>query len=657
MGLKTKFKNYFTRIKKIEALKKDFSEKEIKALKSSGNKKNILFNSIEKPLVSIIICLNKEVRQVFFFSALKERTSSKIDYEVIIVPENSHEKYDFSKFGAVTLDKNVNFVEKINHAIHLAKGEYIYFLSSQLVVSENYLEEAISIFENFADAGIVGSQIILKGNTSQGLFFDGKLNELKPKPAYYPDLNHVQRVDFFSEFSFLIKKTNDFGEVTQLNNELGSAHLAIADLCFDYKFRQNKQAYLTPFSKVYGLANSSKTATQNFSNSDKFKAKWQDAIQNIKSKTAEERIEELYKNKSIIFFSGIFPEHDKDSGSNRLKEIIEGFYDLDYLVTIVSKNTLFENSYIEKYLRMGISVFYEHDEKVSTEKYIENQKLNPEKVWFYGPNSMKKYFNTIEKNFTSSKTIFDMIDVHFLRYKRALELHPNRISIIKRYKKYFFIETQIAKNVDLVVAISDIEKKVMSEYLDPEKIITISNIHYPKTQLEDVKSFEDKSDLIFIGSAHTPNIDAIYYIYQEIMPIVWGKFPDVNLKIVGNVNEHINDINHPNVHFLGYVENIEQIFNDVKMMVAPLRYGAGVKGKIGQAFEYYLPVVTTEIGAEGMFLENGENAMIADDALNFANSIIELYQNKELWEKLSNNSEKSLYPFSKEKLRETILEI
>jgi len=654
MGLKTKFKNYFARIKKIEALKKDFSEKETKALKNSGNKKTISFNSPEKPLVSIIICWNKEIRPDFFFHALKERTSSNINFEVIVVAENSNDKYDFSKLGAITLlDKNGNFIEKINHAIHIAKGEYLYFLSNQLVVSENYLEEAISIFNNFPDAGIVGSQIISKGTASQGLFFDGKLNESQPKPAYYPDLNHVRRVDFFSEFSFVIKRTNDFGEVIQLNETLGTTSFAIADLCFDYKFRQHKQAYLTPFSKVYGL----KTGIKSFSNSDKFIAKWKDAIQTIKSKTADERIEELYKNKSIIFFSGIFPEHDKDSGSNRLKEIIEGFYDLGYLVTIVSKNTLFENPYIERYLRMGISVFYEHDDKISTEKYIENQKLNPEKVWFYGPNSMKKYFNTIEKNFSDSKTIFDMIDVHFLRYKRALELHPNRISIIKRYKKYFFIETQIAKNVDLVVAISDIEKKVMSEYLDEAKIITISNIHYPKTQFADVKSFEDKSDLIFIGSAHTPNIDAIYYIYQEIMPLVWEKLPGVNLKIVGNVNEHINDINHPNVQFLGYVQNIEEIFNDVKMMVAPLRYGAGVKGKIGQAFEYYLPVVTTEIGAEGMFLENGENALIADDALNFANSIIELYQNKSLWEKLSNNSEKSLYPFSKEKLRETILEI
>ena len=70
-------------------------------------------------------------------------------------------------------------------------------------------------------------------------------------------------------------------------------------------------------------------------------------------------------------------------------------------------------------------------------------------------------------------------------------------------------------------------------------------------------------------------------------------------------------------------------------MIAPLRYGAGVKGKIGQAFEYYLPVITTDIGAEGMNLTNNHHAIITNDSTEFANKIIELYENEELWKKLS----------------------
>ena len=360
--------------------------------------------------------------------------------------------------------------------------------------------------------------------------------------------------------------------------------------------------------------------------------------------------------KTIVFISGTVPTFDQDSGSNRLKEIILEYQKINYNCIICVEGVFENNHYANHFSNLGIIVFKETNnysdyldflKKIGTIDYI----------WFYGPNSLKKYLGPIKKNLKNATTLFDMVDIHFLRYKRALELQPNSISIMKRYRKYFSIETQTAKNVDLVVAISDLEKEVMSEYLDPTKIITISNIHYPKTRLENLKPFENRNDLVFIGSAHTPNIDAIYYIYQEIMPIVWEKLPGVNLKIIGNVNDSIEDINHTNVQFLGYVENIEEIFNETKIMVAPLRYGAGVKGKIGQAFEYYLPVVTTKIGAEGMFLKNRENALIADDAVNFANNIIQLYQDKELWKKLRNNSEKSLYPFSKEKLRDIIKEI
>src|SRR5690606_7535266 len=142
-----------------------------------------------------------------------------------------------------------------------------------------------------------------------------------------------------------------------------------------------------------------------------------------------------------------------------------------------------------------------------------------------------------------------------------------------------------------------------------------------------------------------------------IMPHVWKSNPNIKLNIIGNIKEKITDIDHSKINFLGYVEDIETFFLSNKMMVAPLRYGAGVKGKIGQALEYYLPVVTSTIGAEGMFLENNINACITDNTNTFAEYILELDSNEEKWKLLSNNSENSLHPFSKTKLKETIQQI
>ena len=247
-----------------------------------------------------------------------------------------------------------------------------------------------------------------------------------------------------------------------------------------------------------------------------------------------------------------------------------------------------------------------------------------------------------------------MVDINFLRYKRAIELSPNRISLRKKHTKYFNIETKLAQKADYVVAISDIEKEIMTQYIDPNKLITISNVHYPKVKKENTLDFEEREDLLFIGSTHTPNIDSIYYLYNDIMPIVWQQLPELTVNIIGNVNHEISDINHPNINFLGYVPDIEPLFKSNRMMVAPLRYGAGVKGKIGQAFEYYLPVITSSIGAEGMNLIHNENLLIEDTKEGFANAIINLYTDKMLWQKLQNNSENSLKPFSREKVKSVI---
>ncbi|MEZ4853431.1 glycosyltransferase [Flavobacterium sp.] len=99
---------------------------------------------------------------------------------------------------------------------------------------------------------------------------------------------------------------------------------------------------------------------------------------------------------------------------------------------------------------------------------------------------------------------------------------------------------------------------------------------------------------------------------------------------------------------LGYVENIESYFLSSKFMIAPLRYGAGVKGKIGQAYEYFFyTLITTSIGAEGMNLKNNETALIANNTVEFAKNILKLYNDEELWNKLSKSSSLILEYFQK----------
>lgn len=357
--------------------------------------------------------------------------------------------------------------------------------------------------------------------------------------------------------------------------------------------------------------------------------------------------------KTILFTSRDFPTHDKDSGSNRLKEIILIYKELGYNCILFAPHMFEDNTYVQFYQQLGVIVFVENNKYKNIYEFLSSFK-NVDYVWFNGPLALNLFYKKMKNILPRTKFMYDMVDIHFLRYKRAIELEPARISLKKNYKHFFRLETVIAPQLDYIVAISDKEKDTMAQYADKNKIITISNIHYPKIDISERKNFNESKGIIFIGSIHEPNIDAVKFLYEKIMPLVWKTNPELEVSVIGNVADKLDIKQYPKFKFLGFVESIEEHFMNSRIMVAPLRFGAGVKGKIGQAFEYFFPVVTTDIGAEGMQLTDQKNVLIANDEKTFAEAIIQLNNNEELWNTLSKNSVDSLKPFSIEAVSNTL---
>lgn len=637
----------------------------------------IQFNRFENPKVSIIIPFyNQEIYTWNCLQYLNKNLTDKYSYEIILIDDNSSEAYDFTNATGITIVKNesnLGFLKNINKGINISKGEFIYLLNNDTEVYENFLEELFYVFENHKNVGAVGSMLLNADQSLQeaGSVFmkDFTIHQIvRNREPFYPEVNYIRKVDYCSGCSLLFKKHKDNGDLNLFDEQFAPAYFEETDLCFDLKYNQNKNIYYTPFSKVLhynGITYNDKSKVNQESNNrkeilfktnkEKFYNKWREAVDNIQSECVEERIVEINNNKSIVFFNDCFPEFDKDSGSNRLKEIMNVFVERGFNVSFIYKNTSIKNSYIKTYQKMGINVYYKIYDNKKYESFISNFCASANYVWIYGPNTFERYFEKIKPQFLKAKFVYDMVDIHHLRFKRATELVDNGNNTnYENYLKYEKIELEAAQNSDYVITISDDEKEFMKTKCDENKLITISNIHYTKIKKEQIADFNKRKDIVFIGSTHHPNVDAIYFLYKEIMPIVWAVLPEIKVNVVGNVNTVIKDIIDERIVFHGFVSDVEELFSNSKLMVAPLRIGAGVKGKIGQAFEFYLPVVTTTIGSEGMFLKDQENVLVADDAKLLAESIIELYRNEEIWRKLSLNSEKSLYPFSTEKVNEII---
>ncbi len=368
--------------------------------------------------------------------------------------------------------------------------------------------------------------------------------------------------------------------------------------------------------------------------------------------------------KSILIVDSQIPTFDKDSASNRITEIAK-FLGKHYNVYLVDWRKAIPNVESKKYIKNlndhNVTVYTPFINKygiLKGKKYFINNLLSKiDFVWCHRPELFEYYLDFFRNQASEAKIIYDMVDIHYLRMERGLEIKydKNRAKEVVRYK---YIETELSKKADKVAVISDKEKEFMKAFVDESKLFTVSNVHNLKVQPEDMPPFEERNGIFFIGTfLHDPNVDAVEVLHNQIMPLVWKVLPDLKITIIGSeAPESILKMNSEKFEITGYVEDIIPYYRNCFASVSPLRFGAGVKGKIGQALEYTLPVLTTEIGAEGMFLEDRITALIAgnEDYQKFADNIIAICTEKELWNTLHNNSEKGIYPFSIEAQKQEI---
>lgn len=371
--------------------------------------------------------------------------------------------------------------------------------------------------------------------------------------------------------------------------------------------------------------------------------------------------------KTILIVDSQIPTFDKDSASNRLTEIakfLAKYYNVYLMDWRKSIPTVEFKKYIQNLNDHNVNVYTPFINNFGILKgkkhFLDNLLPKIDFVWCHRPELFEYYLDFFRKNAPHAKIIYDMVDIHYLRMERGLEIKYDK-KRAKELLKYKYIETELCKKADKIAVISDKEKEFMKSFVDESKLVTVSNVHNLKVKPEEMPSFEKREGIFFIGTfLHDPNVDAVEILYHKIMPLVWQKMPDLKITIIGSeAPESIQNMNSEKFEIAGYVEDIIPYYEKCFASVSPLRFGAGVKGKIGQALEYTLPVLTTEIGAEGMFLENRITALISgnDDYQKFADHIIEICTDKELWNTLHNNSEKGIYPFSIDAQRDEVLKL
>jgi glycosyltransferase involved in cell wall biosynthesis/SAM-dependent methyltransferase len=348
---------------------------------------------------------------------------------------------------------------------------------------------------------------------------------------------------------------------------------------------------------------------------------------------------EINTTKNLLFIDYSLPKPDIDAASIYTFLQIKIFISEGYNVSFLPCSLQYEKNYYENLAAEGVTILC-YPQVASIESWlIENVAQFGICVLSRGP-VVWPYLSVIQKHAPKTKLIFNTIDLHFLRELRQAELLNNQ-KLKESSNKTFKQEFDLINSCDLTILLSKDEAYVVRKILPNAKITVLPLVFDNIPGASNESSFESRKDIVFVGSfPHLPNIDAIEYYLAEVHPIVKKLLPDVKVKIIGkNPPKHILDASINNsIEVLGYVQDLKPIYDNIKLSIAPLRFGAGIKGKIANSMCYGVPSVVTPVAAEGMDLKHNQHVLIAQTPEDFAQQIFNAYTDTQLWHKLSLNS-------------------
>jgi O-antigen biosynthesis protein len=380
-------------------------------------------------------------------------------------------------------------------------------------------------------------------------------------------------------------------------------------------------------------------------NRPKFVARWRQQLESehlLPAPTNLRVAANRHRGPHVLVIDHLVPMWDRDSGSQRMLNIIRALLGLGARVTFMPDNLTPLQPYTRILQQMGIEVLY-GQLNVNAELATIGPGLST--AILSRPHVASRWLDTVREFASAATVVYDTVDLHWLREARRSAIGTSAASAFgtgngrvdalgPRAQALRQLELAMIRATDTTLVVSDSERLQVGRDVPDANVLVVPNVH-------DVEPFvpppEDRAGILFVGGfQHPPNIDAAVGLVKEVMPAIWRALGDVRVTIVGShPPPEVRALASSRVDVTGWVEELQPLLDRSRLMVAPLRYGAGMKGKITQALSVGLPVVTTPIGAEGLDGHEEECMLIAEDPRELAAQAIRAYEDDELWRSLS----------------------
>jgi O-antigen biosynthesis protein len=249
--------------------------------------------------------------------------------------------------------------------------------------------------------------------------------------------------------------------------------------------------------------------------------------------------------------------------------------------------------------------------------------------WFHSMDLIGEDIRTWQLD---AKIIVDAVDLEYRRLGIKAEVSHDPIDIAKAGDTRRR-ELAAYANADFIITVSDEERRILARENPNLKLGSLPNIHrFP----EKLTPLSDEPVMIFVGDYRVPpNVDAVQYFCREVLPLIHRQVPAARLLVVGNApTDEIRAFASDRITVTGYVPEVAPYLARSRVSIAPLRYGAGMKGKVGEAMSQGIPVVTTSVGFQGMEVEADKEVLVADTPTAFADAVVRLFHDVQLCNRL-----------------------
>jgi GT2 family glycosyltransferase/SAM-dependent methyltransferase len=609
----------------------------------------IVFPEFTDPTVSVIVPVyrNAELTRACLRS-ISERTTG-ITYEVIVVDDQADPASRRLLSGlqgarVITNDANLGYLRSVNRAAQLARGRWLVLANNDIEVGVGWLEALLSCARSADDIAVV---------TPKYLYPDQSINEAgaivfkdatgynygrgqRATDCYY---NFRRDVDYGSAAALLVRM-DIWREVGGYDERYLPMYYEDVDLCFAARERGMRVVY-EPRAEVThvegasaGTDISSGHKRHQELNREKFAKKWRERLMDQLPPGPDHvrRASDRGAGSRVLIVDHLVPLRDRDAGSLRMWGIIEALIENGARVTFLPDDLAPREPYVSELQELGVSVLYG---EVHVQLELATIASELALVICSRPHTASRWLDTIRGVAEGVPVVYDTVDLHWVRETRRSALRgPISERLPPRAAALRELELAMIRATDLTVVASDAEQMVVEREVPGKQVRVIPTYHDIHSTISPASGREG---VVYVGSFdHPPNVDAALALVTEIMPLIWRTLPEVTVKIIGtSPPPQIEALASSLVTVTGWVKDIEPLLDSARALVAPLTYGAGMKGKVTQALACGLPVVTTPVGAEGLHAHDGDQMMIGSTPSELAERTVRLLSDDELWNEVS----------------------